>query len=304
VQEYVDCTYDYQDGCSGGRFDRAYEYSSNNGGRIGAENDYPYKAKYKPGECKRKSISNAAVAYKIVGYKKVPAGEDSNIAALTEGALAMGLKVTQKFYPFRKGIFKDTTCIKGIKGYTPNHAVTGVGYTESYFVIKNSWSTDWGMNGFMRLARNYHNCGLWGYSVIPKLEATGKKDNGKDDKKARYDGEADDDGNDEEDQDDDSSEEDEKNDSNGNCKDKSKGCLSDMCEYKKFAADWCQKTCGHCRECEDNHNHCENSFCKYTSFSKKYCQSTCNMCDKRDNDGCGPGLTKCPDGLCRHEHMC
>jgi hypothetical protein len=297
VQEYLDCSYRADRGCKGGWYNRAYTYSKTNGGRIGATKDYPYVGKV--GDCKGTVTPNAALAYKIGGSKRVPAGEDSNIAALTEGALAMAIKITQKFYSYRRGIFKDTTCTEGSN---PNHAVTGVGYTESHFVIKNSWGTKWGIGGFMKLARHYHNCGLWKYSVYPKLEATGKHDKGEDDKKARYDGEGDDHG--DEAQDDDEWDDDAKNDSSGKCEDKYKICLLRMCNHEKFASKWCRKTCGLCEECKDKHNDCEQSFCKFGDFSEIYCQKTCDICDKGDDDRCSPGLTRCSDGVCRHEHMC
>merc|ERR1712176_466565 len=84
---------------------------------------------------------------------------------------------------YKKGIFKDSSCSVNCR---VNHAVSGVGYTERYIVVKNSWSKLWGANGFMKLARNYHNCGLWRYTSYPTFKSTNWKDTGKDDKKARY----------------------------------------------------------------------------------------------------------------------
>jgi hypothetical protein len=34
-----------------------------------------------------------------------------------------------------------------------NHAVTLVGYNSTYFILRNSWSTEWGEQGYMRIAR-------------------------------------------------------------------------------------------------------------------------------------------------------
>ncbi|TVS03961.1 MAG: hypothetical protein EA423_07935 [Phycisphaerales bacterium] len=36
------------------------------------------------------------------------------------------------------------------------HAVTIVGYDEVGFIIKNSWGTDWGRNGYARISFDYH----------------------------------------------------------------------------------------------------------------------------------------------------
>jgi cathepsin H len=45
-----------------------------------------------------------------------------------------------------------------------NHAVLAVGYgTENgmdYWLIKNSWGTDWGMDGFFKIQRGVNMCGI------------------------------------------------------------------------------------------------------------------------------------------------
>jgi cathepsin L len=42
-----------------------------------------------------------------------------------------------------------------------NHAVLLVGYTSEYWIIKNSWGTDWGQGGFIYISRNpLYNCGI------------------------------------------------------------------------------------------------------------------------------------------------
>jgi len=57
-----------------------------------------------------------------------------------------------------------------------DHAVTMIGYGSEngvdYWIIKNSWGTAWGENGFVRIARDDSGtdkgvCGLLQYSVQP-----------------------------------------------------------------------------------------------------------------------------------------
>lgn len=71
----------------------------------------------------------------------------------------------------RSGIFSDDSC----RPDSLNHGVTLVGYgTESgqdYWLIKNSWGSDWGDHGYFKLARNQDNmCGIATLATYPKID--------------------------------------------------------------------------------------------------------------------------------------
>jgi len=51
--------------------------------------------------------------------------------------------------------------------------------------------------------------------------------------------------------------------------------------------------------CEDKAVNCTKDYCKYNDIAEKYCRKTCGLCSD-----CPSGTIKCPDGVCRHEHMC
>merc|ERR1711973_91610 len=180
-QEYLDCVYEGldRDGCNGGWPDDCYTYSKYNGGRLAATKDYHYGPV--DVKCEAANKPNALVAYKITGFQNVRAGERSNIAALATGSLAVAFEVTNYFQQYSKGIIKDTTC-----SGRPNHAVTAVGYTDKFVLVKNSWGSGWGDQGFVKFARNYHNCGLFEYSSYPTLKSTGKQDTSPADKETSY----------------------------------------------------------------------------------------------------------------------
>ena len=66
------------------------------------------------------------------------------------------------------GIYKETDCnIKGSLGAI-NHAVVFVGWgTESgtdYWIVRNSWGSDWGEKGYFRIQRGINLCQIeyWG----------------------------------------------------------------------------------------------------------------------------------------------
>merc|ERR1712039_432094 len=210
--------------------------------------DYGYTQR--DSTCRGSSKPDAMIAAKIKGVVSVGSTEAANIEALASGALSVAFEGTNKFQSYSKGIFKDTTCT----GW-PNHAVTAVGYTPKFVLVKNSWGPTWGDKGFVKFARNHHNCNLWEYSSYPRLEATGSTDNGGNDENTDYD--ADDDS----------------------------GPVPDP-------------------DCEDSYSPCYESWCQYEWIVEDYCQKTCGNCGGDDGGDCPSGTIKCPDGVCRHEHMC
>jgi hypothetical protein len=60
---------------------------------------------------------------------------------------------------YRGGVFNQ--CGQGI-----NHAVTLVGYNDEGWIVKNSWDTNWGETGYIRLSPG-NTCGILGYAVYP-----------------------------------------------------------------------------------------------------------------------------------------
>ncbi|XP_063677722.1 uncharacterized protein LOC134813772 [Bolinopsis microptera] len=249
-QEYLDCVYEGQrNGCNGGWPDNCYDYSKKNGGRLASTADYVYTQK--DGSCKGSSKPDAMVAAKINGYTSVSPTEAANIQALASGSLSVAFEVTNYFQQYRNGIIKDTTCTG-----RPNHAVTAVGYTSKFVLVKNSWGGSWGDRGFVKFARGYpSNCGLFKYSSYPKLVTTGQSDNTPSDKATDYRPSEDDDV---------------KPDPqpNPDCKDRASNCRSDWCKYANIAEDYCQKTCNKCDggddgECPSGTIRCSDGVCRH-----------------------------------------
>ena len=55
-------------------------------------------------------------------------------------------------------------------GPRPDHAVVIVAYSENNYIIRNSWGTDWGVDGYLFWDRLGPLCSLLKYSVFPYLE--------------------------------------------------------------------------------------------------------------------------------------
>ena len=100
----------------------------------------------------------------INGYGVLKNDEDSlKNALLTYGPISITFIMTKEFkdYGENDGVFFDSTCQDGgIK-----HAALLVGYGtlegQDYWLVKNSMGQDWGMNGYILMARNNNNmCGI------------------------------------------------------------------------------------------------------------------------------------------------
>jgi C1A family cysteine protease len=64
-----------------------------------------------------------------------------------------------RFHRYSGGVLTSRDC-----NQEPNHAVLLTGYTPKYWIVKNSWGTDWGEEGFARIARNKDVCGIGSYA--------------------------------------------------------------------------------------------------------------------------------------------
>nr|XP_019606766.1 PREDICTED: pro-cathepsin H [Rhinolophus sinicus] len=165
-QQLVDCAQNFNNhGCQGGLPSQAFEYIRYNKG-IMAEDAYPYKAK--DGTCKFQP--KQAVAF----VKDVANITINDEAAMVEAValynpVSFAFEVTEDFMLYRKGIYSSTSCHK-----TPdkvNHAVLAVGYGEEngtpYWIVKNSWGPQWGMNGYFLIERGKNMCGLAACASYP-----------------------------------------------------------------------------------------------------------------------------------------
>eukprot|EP00825_Cyclidium_porcatum_P029766 TRINITY_DN316_c0_g3_i2.p1 TRINITY_DN316_c0_g3~~TRINITY_DN316_c0_g3_i2.p1 ORF type:complete len:311 (+),score=57.78 TRINITY_DN316_c0_g3_i2:94-1026(+) len=136
-QQLVDCSSSYgNDGCNGGLATQAYQYVIDNG--IVTESEYPYVAEQQT--CK---INKGP--FKISKITKVSANNCDDLkTALNQQPISVSVDASNWSF-YSSGIFDNC-------GTDTDHAVLAVGYTSTYWIVKNSWGESWGEQGYIRLA--------------------------------------------------------------------------------------------------------------------------------------------------------
>lgn len=156
-QYLVDC--DHSDsGCSGGLMTNAFEYVMMNG--VPREELYPYKGV--EGSCKKVEVETS-----ILGYYDVPAQSEYELMkAISKNPVAVAIEAdTAVFQNYVSGVIWDLRC-----GTSLNHGVLAVGYATTriggYYIVKNSWGSDWGEEGYVRLGFAGDGPGMCGIQMM------------------------------------------------------------------------------------------------------------------------------------------
>jgi len=168
----MDCSSSYGNyGCNGGLIDPSFQYVIDNGG-IDLWDVYPYEEK-SDFDCRYLNTSDAVGAY-IDSFKDIAEGseEDLQSAVAELGPVSAAIDASHSSFQFySSGVYYDSDC----SSTQLTHGVNVVGYgtdekNAQFYIVKNMWGTDWGMNGYVNLARNMNNmCGLATMASYPEI---------------------------------------------------------------------------------------------------------------------------------------
>jgi len=161
-QNLVDCSGSYgNEGCNGGLMDSAFQYIIANKG-IDTEASYPYTAT--DGTC---SYNAAKCGSTLAASSDVtPSGSEASLltAVGTVGPVSVAIDASHNSFQFyTSGVYYEPAC----SASQLDHGVLAVGYdtdstsNKDYWIVKNSWGADWGLNGYIWMSRNQNNnCGI------------------------------------------------------------------------------------------------------------------------------------------------
>jgi cathepsin L len=156
-QNLMDCSWRYGNkACDGGSMNAAFDYTRHN--PIETEADYTYQARDE--SCEYDHTKGVGHVYNF--YSVRPMDADQLKSAIVHQPVALPVASSAPiFRHYSSGVItNELDC-----GYDVNHGVLAVGYgkenNEEYFLIKNSWGTSWGEQGYVKISTSWKNvCGV------------------------------------------------------------------------------------------------------------------------------------------------
>lgn len=187
TQEIVDCSR-YSQGCDGGF---PYLIGGKYAQDYGVIDDacYPYNGAQQKcqaanstdftlTECRKRTY--VARYHYVGGYYGGCNEELMRLELVTGGPIAVGFEVYPDFMSYSGGVYSHDAnahhqMLAARLGFNPfeltNHAVLIVGYGvdrhtgQKYWIVKNSWSENWGLKGYFLIRRGTDECGIESLAV-------------------------------------------------------------------------------------------------------------------------------------------
>ena len=165
-QQLVDCATGLaygSHGCNGGQINGGFKYVTQYG--QCSLNGYPYTAT--DGTCTKctpvVSISSCADVE--------PNNQLALKSAVAKQPVSVAIEADTRYFQFYSGGFLTSSSC----GTSLDHCVLIIGYGEEsgqkYWLVKNSWSTAWGENGYVRISRtdSTNDEGICGIALSPSF---------------------------------------------------------------------------------------------------------------------------------------
>jgi cathepsin L len=165
-QNLMDCsTSQGNQGCDGGLMTQAMDYIIQNKG-IDTEASYPYTAE--DGTCHYSAANRGAT---MKSYVNVNTGDENDLQTKVHlGPTSVAIDASHSSFQFySSGVYSEPDC----SSTQLDHGVLAIGWgvyqNTDYWLVKNSWGTDWGQQGYIWMSRNANNqCGIATMATLPQ----------------------------------------------------------------------------------------------------------------------------------------
>jgi cathepsin F len=160
VQQIVDCDTSGQDqGCNGGFPSGAYSYIQSAGGQEYCD-AYPYTGQ--TGSCQYNQADDVS---QLTNSQSI-SGEDgmyTQLSSASGGPLSVCVDASSWQY-YQGGVL--TSCTNNV-----DHCVQATGYANygqsgAYWIVRNSWATTWGINGYIWIEIGQDLCSIGDYVTV------------------------------------------------------------------------------------------------------------------------------------------
>lgn len=136
------------------------------------ESFYPYTSGSSghTGAC-RPNANGYNKHFRVTGYHNTWYTHENDMQNMVQiNPVVSSVQATNNWSSYRGGVLNDHSCCNAATDpqctHKLNHAILVVGYGHDsasgldYWLIKNSWGTSWGENGFLKLKRGTGHCGI------------------------------------------------------------------------------------------------------------------------------------------------
>ncbi|GMR49674.1 hypothetical protein PMAYCL1PPCAC_19869 [Pristionchus mayeri] len=172
-QYVLDCTW-YVDpktllnrGCSGGLDIVTYEWLHANGKGVPETSVYEYTGENRVRSC---PATTSGPTYKVKSFRHANNSEtllQENL--LRWGPITCGIHASKKFQLYYDGIYHEDNCDSA----DIDHSVVAIGYGSEngvdFWILRNSWGTNWGQGGYGKLMRGTNECGFPDTTAWPQV---------------------------------------------------------------------------------------------------------------------------------------
>ncbi|MEO6040231.1 MAG: C1 family peptidase, partial [Saprospiraceae bacterium] len=171
-QQVLDCSGGGD--CDGGFSYKVYDWMIDNTKNLRTESSYSYQNAQKSCPTSASNTGYYAKSWKVLrsdgDISKICDANTIKQAIMDYGAVNASLQATDEWSDYTDGVLDGMASNTG--NPTSNHAILIIGWDNSKeaFLVKNSWGTDWGLDGFCWVKYDNFNIGRRAAVIIAQKE--------------------------------------------------------------------------------------------------------------------------------------